>query len=166
MYMDDIKLFAKNEKELETQIQTVRIYSQDIGMEFYIEKCDKIVIKSRKRHFTKGIELPYQEKNRMLGVKETYKYLGILEADIIKQVKMKKKLERVSQEDEKATRDKTIGQKLYKRDKFLGCPSKRTREDIKQMDQKTRKLMAMNKALHWWRQQIICVKKGGRKMNC
>ena len=30
MYMDDIKLFAKNEKELETLIQTVRIYSQDM----------------------------------------------------------------------------------------------------------------------------------------
>ena len=34
MYMDDIKLFAKNKKELETLIQTVRIYSQGIEMEF------------------------------------------------------------------------------------------------------------------------------------
>ena len=32
MYMDDIKLFAKNEKELETLIPTVRIYSEDIEM--------------------------------------------------------------------------------------------------------------------------------------
>ena len=31
MYMDDIKLLAKNEKELENLIQAVRIYSQDIG---------------------------------------------------------------------------------------------------------------------------------------
>ena len=38
MYMDDIKKFAKNEKELETLVQTIRIYSQDIGMEFGIEK--------------------------------------------------------------------------------------------------------------------------------
>ena len=37
MYMDDIKLFAKNGKELETQIHGVRIYSQDIGMEFDIK---------------------------------------------------------------------------------------------------------------------------------
>ena len=36
MYMYDIKLFAKNEKELETLIHAVRIYSQDIGMEFGI----------------------------------------------------------------------------------------------------------------------------------
>ena len=28
MYMDDIQLFAINERELETQIQTVRIYSK------------------------------------------------------------------------------------------------------------------------------------------
>ena len=31
-------------------------------------------------------------KNRTLGEKETYKYLGILEADTIKQVKMKEKI--------------------------------------------------------------------------
>ena len=38
MYMDDIKLFAESEKELETLIHAVRIYSQDIGMEFGIAK--------------------------------------------------------------------------------------------------------------------------------
>ena len=38
MYIDDIKLFAKNEKELETLIHAVRQYSQAIGMEFGIEK--------------------------------------------------------------------------------------------------------------------------------
>ena len=36
MYIDDIKLFAKNEKELETLIHPVRIYSRGIGMEFGI----------------------------------------------------------------------------------------------------------------------------------
>ena len=33
MYMNDIKLSAKNEKEMETLIQTIRIYSRDMGME-------------------------------------------------------------------------------------------------------------------------------------
>ena len=41
--MDGIKLFAKNEKELETFIHTVRIYSQDIGMKVGIEKCVMLV---------------------------------------------------------------------------------------------------------------------------
>ena len=36
-YIDGMKIFAKKEKEVETLIQTVRIYSEDIGMEFSIE---------------------------------------------------------------------------------------------------------------------------------
>ena len=89
MYMDDIKLFAKNEKELENLINAVRIYSQDIGMEFGIENCAMLVIKSGKRRMTDGIELPNHDKIRTFGQEETYKYLGILEADTIKQVEMK-----------------------------------------------------------------------------
>ena len=92
MYMDDIKLFAKNEKELESLIHAVRICSQDIGMEFGIEKCAMLVIKSGKRHMTDGMELPNRDKIRTLGENETYKYLGILEADTIKQVEMKGKI--------------------------------------------------------------------------
>ena len=48
IYMGDIKLFAENEKELETLIHTSRIYSQDIGMEFGIEKCALLIRKSGK----------------------------------------------------------------------------------------------------------------------
>ena len=94
MYMDDIKLFANNEKELETLIHTVRIYSQNIGMEFGKEKCAVLVRISGKRHLTDGIELPNQDKIRTLGEKETYNYLGILEADTIKQVEMKDKIQK------------------------------------------------------------------------
>ena len=54
MYMDGIKLFAKNKKELETLIHTVRIYSQDIGMEFGKEKYAMLVMKSGKQHRTDG----------------------------------------------------------------------------------------------------------------
>ena len=50
-----------------------------------------LIMKSRKRHMTDGVELPNQEKIRTLGEKETYKYSRILEADTIKQVEMKKK---------------------------------------------------------------------------
>ena len=44
--MDNIKVFAENEKEQETLIQTIRWYSQDIGMEFDIEKCARLILKS------------------------------------------------------------------------------------------------------------------------
>ena len=94
MYMNGIKLFSKNEKELEILIHAVEIYSQDIGMEFGIEKCTLLVMKSGKRHQPDGMELPNQNKIRTLGEKETCKYLGILEADTIKQVEMKEKIKK------------------------------------------------------------------------
>ena len=92
MYMDDIKLFARNEKELETLIHTVRIYSQDIGIECGIEKCTMLVMKSGKRRLTEGMELSNQDKIITLWENETYKYLDILEDDTIKQVEMKDKI--------------------------------------------------------------------------
>ena len=157
MYMDDIKLFAKNEKELQTLIHTVRIYSQDIGMEFGIEKCGMLVMKSGKQYITDGIKQPNQDKIRTLGENETYKYLGILEADTIKQVEMKDKIQK---EYCRRTR-KLLETKLYSRNLIKGINTwavpdirysghflKWTRYKLKQMDQRTRKLMTMHKALH------------------
>ena len=40
------------------------------------------------------MEQPNQDKIRTLGEKETYKYLGILETDKIKQVEMKEKIKK------------------------------------------------------------------------
>ena len=84
----------KNEKELETLIHAVRIYSHDRGMEFGIEKCAMLVSKSVKRNLTDGMELPNQDNIRTHVENKTYKYLGIFEADTIKQLKMKDKIQK------------------------------------------------------------------------
>ena len=77
-----------------------RIYSQDIEMEFGIKKCAMLVMKSGKRQLIDGMELPNQDKIKTLAENETYKYLGILEADTIKQLEMKEKnSKRISQEN-------------------------------------------------------------------
>ena len=112
MYMDDIKLFAKNEKELKTLIYAVRIYLQDIGVEFGIEKCARLVMKSGKRYLTDGMELLNQDKIRTLGEKETYKYLGIFEADTIKQ--WKKILKNISGEPESYSRESFVAETISK----------------------------------------------------
>ena len=118
MYMVDINLFVKNEKELETLIHAVRKYNQDIGMEFGIEKCAMLVMESGKLHMTDRMELPNRNKIRTLGENETYKYLGILEADNIKQVEMKDKIQKnISGELESYSRQNSLA-------KILGlCPS-------------------------------------------
>ena len=152
MYMDDIKLLAKNEKELETLIHTVRIYSWDIGMEFGIEKCAMLVMRSGKRQLTDGMELPNQDKIKTLAENETYKYLLILEVDTIKQVEMKEKIQK---EYLKRTRKlletklnswnliKGINTRAVPLVRYSGPFLKWTREELKQMDQRTRKLMTI-----------------------
>ena len=114
-------------------------------------------MKSGKRYITDGMELPNPDKIRTLGENETYKYLGILEANTIKQVKMKDK---IPKEYLGRTR-KLLKTKLSSRNLIKGINTwavslvrysrpflKWTREELKQMGQRKRKLMTMHKALH------------------
>ena len=80
-------------------------------MEFHIEICVMLVTKNRKHYMTDGNELPNEEKIKTLGEKNTYKYLGILETYIIKQVGMKEKEECL----------KIILKKPRQRNKYLDC---------------------------------------------
>ena len=64
LFMDDLKLFAKNEDQRDSLVNTVRIFSEDIKMEFGLPNCRD------------------QEEGG-------YKYLGILEADDVKHEEMK-----------------------------------------------------------------------------
>ncbi len=66
----------------------MRIYSQDTRMKFSIENCTTQLTRSGKLHITEEIEKLNQEKIRMLGEKETYKFLEILEADTLKLAKI------------------------------------------------------------------------------
>ena len=65
MCVDDIKIVAKNEKELETLKQIICIYSHDIRIEFYIEECIMLMMKSGKRETTWGLEFSNQERIQM-----------------------------------------------------------------------------------------------------
>ena len=104
-----------------------------------------------------GIELPKQEKIRMLGEKEIYKYLGILKADTINQVEMKEKI----QKEYLRIMRKLPKSRLYSRIlikgtntwvfsfvRYLGPFLKRAKEKHQQIDLRTRKLMMMDTALH------------------
>ncbi|KAK7925836.1 hypothetical protein WMY93_008146 [Mugilogobius chulae] len=48
LYMDNIKLYAKSEQDIDSLIHTTRIYSSDIGMSFGLEKCSRMVTKRGK----------------------------------------------------------------------------------------------------------------------
>ena len=76
--MDDIKLFAKNEKELDTGSTNIQPGYRNIMCHVYNEKRETTYNGQKN-----------QEKITILGKKLTYKYLGILEVDTIKQVEIK-----------------------------------------------------------------------------
>ena len=65
MYIDGIRLFAKKWKRIGDS-NTNKKDIQSIGMEFGIKKC-AILMKSGKRQITGGIELPSQDRIRMLS---------------------------------------------------------------------------------------------------
>ena len=56
--MDDLKPFSKNERALDSLIQTVTIFSEDIGMQFEIDKCAMLVVKKGEIVKSDGTKLP------------------------------------------------------------------------------------------------------------
>ena len=48
LFMDDLKLYSKNEKDFDSFVQTVRIFSDDIGMKFGIDNCSTLALKRGK----------------------------------------------------------------------------------------------------------------------
>ena len=89
LFMDDLKLYSKSEKGLDSLIQTVRVFSEDIGMRFGIEKCAMLVMEKGKIVKSFGIELPDVKVIKSLQEGESYKYLEILEVDKFLEEKMK-----------------------------------------------------------------------------
>ena len=43
--MDDLKLFVKNEDQIDSLVNTVKIFSEDIKMEFGLPKCGVLIMK-------------------------------------------------------------------------------------------------------------------------
>ena len=76
-------------KGLDSLVQRVCVFSEDIRMEFVIEKCAMLVMKKEKIAKSVGIELPDGKVIKFLQKGESYKYLGILEADKFLEGKMK-----------------------------------------------------------------------------
>ena len=89
--MDDIKLFAKNEKETGDPDINDKNIQPEYRNGIWHRKMRNAYKEIGERESTEGIEMSNQERIRSLGGKETYKYLGILEVNTIKQVEIKEK---------------------------------------------------------------------------
>lgn len=72
-YMDNLKLISTTEEELKKQIQTVRTFSDDIHVEFRLNKCAKTVLKKGKLVHSQNLMLDINREIEEQG--KTCKYL-------------------------------------------------------------------------------------------
>ena len=75
LFMDDLKLYCRSEKGLDSLVQTVRVFSEDIGIEFGIEKCAMLVMEKGKIVKSVSIELPDGKLIKSLQEGGSFKYL-------------------------------------------------------------------------------------------
>ena len=155
--MDDLKLYGKNDSELEGLLRTVKTFSDDIGMTFGLDKCAKATFIRGKLKSTSSIVLDIDTKIKELDQEETYKYLGIEEGDGIQHGKLKEKIRKECYRRVRAV----LKSELNAKNKLEGINTSAipvasysfnvvncNLEEIKRIDRKIRKLMTLNRMHH------------------
>ena len=84
LYIDDLKVYAKDKLEMERCKSVIQEFSNNVTMEFGIEKCAVI-------HMKKGevVDSPLVNDIPLLIGDKTCKYLGIVQAEPILHDKVK-----------------------------------------------------------------------------
>ena len=73
LLMGDLELFAKNEERMSILVNTVRIFSEDIKMDFGLPRCRVLIMKREKLVKSEGISMP--NGNMMKNIEDSgYKY--------------------------------------------------------------------------------------------
>ena len=158
LYMDDIKLYAQSEEQLHRLVDAVKGYSDTMKMRFGLDKC-KIVNVSHGKLSTSSdaYEMDKGEKiEALVRESDSYKYLGILQLNDMKNEEMKTKVE---QEYTKRVRA-ILKTQLYAKNKiqainslaipvikYTGYILQWTKAELQQLDRQTRKLLTMYRGL-------------------
>ena len=146
-------MIAKSEEELQKQIQTVKIFSDDIHMDFGLEKCAKITFKKGKLIHSQNLVIDINKEIQELEQGKTYKYVGIEESEGIQHQQMK---ERLKQEYRRMLKSELNARNKITAIGALAVPVLKHSfgiinwriEEIKQIDRKTRKMLTMYKMDH------------------
>ena len=88
-YVDDLKLYGTSDKQLTGLINTMKNVSDDIKMEFGLDKCAKASFKRGKKVSAEGIPLNDNQVIQDLDQAETYEYLALEEGEGVQHHKMK-----------------------------------------------------------------------------
>ena len=156
-FVDDLKLYSVNENKLKIQLDVITSFSNDIGMQFGEDKCAYIYIERGKRKsLGKNIQIN-EVKIRELEEEESYKYLGLDES-----VQFENAINKENIITEYSRRLRKIwSSELNAFNKILATNTfavpvvtysygllNWTKENIRSLDTKTRKIMNINNSLN------------------
>ena len=79
-FMDDLKLYGKDDRGIDSLIKTVWQCSEDIKIVFGILKCVVVSLQRGRKTRWEGIQLPNGKEIGKAGA-GGYKYLGVLKLD-------------------------------------------------------------------------------------
>jgi len=156
LYMDDLKLYAKSEEDMKCLVNTVRIFSTDIGMTFGFEKCATVLVKRGNVVSCDDIDLP-AGNIRSLSLDSAYKYLGVMEAGGFRHSEVKSSVRKVyKQRLRLLLKSKLNSLNQIQAINSFAVPVIRytagiidwTLQECAELDRITRKQMTLYKALH------------------
>ena len=156
-YMDDLKLFAKNDVDLEGLLTTVKQFSEDICMEFGLDKCAKASFVRGRIHKKSSIVLDTETTIKELDPEASYKYLGVNEGDGINHSAMKEKIRKeyyrrvrmvLKTELNSKNRIQAINSLAIPVVQYSFNIINWNVSDLQRMDRKTRKLLTCHRMLH------------------
>ena len=155
--MDDLKTYAKSKSQQTSLLNIVKTFSDDIKMEFGLDKCAKATLKRGKLTETFDIQLDTDICIKELEQENTYKYLGVDEGDGIQHAKMKEKVRKeyyrrvrmvLKTELNAANRFEAINTLAIPVVTYSFNIINWKMSEIKRLDTKTRKLLTLSKMHH------------------
>ena len=90
--MDNLKAYAKNDEQLNKLLDIIKIFNDNITIEFGLDKCAKTTFIKGKWTKTSNIVLNQDTAVKELDQEGAFKYLGINEGDSVHHSKMKGKI--------------------------------------------------------------------------
>ena len=93
-YMDDLKTFAKDDNQETGMLTIVKAFSDDIKMEFRLDKCTRATFNRGQLTKTTSINLDINTVIKEVEQEGTYKYRGVNEGDDIQHSSMKEKIQK------------------------------------------------------------------------
>jgi len=156
-YMDDLKTFAKNDNQQESLLQTVKKFSDDVNMQFGLDKCAKATFKRGKLTQTSDLQLDINTVIKELDHENAYKYLGVNEGNGIQHSKMKEKIRKeyyrrvrlvIKSELNAANKIEAINTLAVPVVTYSFNIINWQLKDIKKLDTKTRKLLTTERMHH------------------